>query len=114
MTRTGLAKVMQRGMMKLYAEVMEVSSYQHNFSDPVPTICLKDIRIDPARTVTDHAWIQPKSMYQNEVFPRHLEVGDVVSFVACVGKYEKGIFGHKRDYGLVNIKSVEVISKGNL
>lgn len=111
MSREGLKKFLNAGLRRFYAEVLIVSQYEHRFSQAVPTICLKNVRIDKANTVTDHAWIRPTSMEQGEQFPSGLEVGDTVGFVAGIAKYEKGIFGQQTDYGLVNIKSIEVISK---
>lgn len=113
MVRKGLKKYAS-GLQKFYAEVMEVSSFQHRFADPVPTICLKNVRIDKATIATDHAWIQPLSMEQGEPFPDNLNAGDTIGFIAGVGKYEKGMFGEKKDYAFVRIKSIEVISKGEI
>lgn len=111
MNHTGLSALALRGMRRLYADVTEISEYRHKFSDPVPTICLKNVRVDPAHVLTDHAWIQPKSMHQEEVFPRDLAVGDTIGFVAGIAHYEKGHFRQKKDYGLVNVRFIEVISK---
>lgn len=111
MPRKGLAKYVSK-LQRFYAEVLEISSFQRKFADPVPTICLKNVRVDKAHTVTDHAWISPISMDQEEPFPLNIEIGTTIGFVATVAKYEKGPFRQKQDYGLCGIKYIEVISKG--
>ena len=95
-----------------FADVAVISSFARKFADPVPAICLKDVRLHKGMIITDHAWINPYSMDQDEPFPVNLAVGDTIGFNATVMNYEKGWFRDGRDYGLACIKSVEVISKG--
>jgi hypothetical protein len=111
MARKGMKPYLGAGVRKFFAEVQKVSGYEERFSNPIPTICLERVRVDKARTVTDHVWISPRSMYQGVPFPDNLDVGDTIAFIAGVGIYDKN--GGK-DYGFTGIKSIEIISKGGL
>lgn len=110
MTRKGLQKHAFQ-IRHYYADVIDVSAFSRKFSDPVPAICLGNVRLDKANIVTDHAWINPSSMYQTEPFPVQLAVGDTISFSATVTPYEKSRYGDRWDYGLSGIKYIVVITK---
>jgi hypothetical protein len=108
MCRKGLAK--HANMLKRYfAEVSVVSRFERKFGDPIPAICFKNVRLDKANTVTDHAWINPASMHMEEPFPASLEEGATVSFNATVARYNKGPRKAKEDYGLFAVRDVTII-----
>jgi len=103
MCRKGLAKHAHK-VQRYFAEVSVISSVC-----TMPTVCFKNVRLDKANTVTDHAWINPASMHQEEPFPADLEEGATVSFNATVARYGKGPRKAKEDYGLFAVRDVTII-----
>ena len=108
MCRKGLAKHANK-VQRYFAEVSVVSRIATRFDSSMPTVCFKNVRLDKANTVTDHAWINPSSMHQEEPFPVGLGEGDIVCFNATVARYGKGPMKAKEDYGLFGVRDVTII-----
>ena len=99
---------MQGQRLTLLATIGGESKSKDIFATKTPTVLLQELKRDNNQVVTDHIWITPGDMAQDEPFIQFPE-GTVIRFKCTVVMYRRNSDKHD-DATITGIQNVEVVT----